>query len=212
MVRRPSGKSSTAQWVADRLGFRHVDSGSLYRAVTAAALAADPAPEAWTRDRRADPRRRAVTLEPAGGGSFLPLIDGRAVGDEIRGAEVTRAVSLVAQMPRRAGLGERAGAECGPGPRRGGGRSGHGDRGVPRGATQGVSGGRPVGAGPPAAGAAAGAFARPTPRWPRRPTGWCSATRRTRRRPCRRATPWWSTRPTSRRKSRWSGSWRWPGP
>ena len=38
-----AGKSSTARWVADRLGFRHVDSGSLYRAVTVAALAADPA-------------------------------------------------------------------------------------------------------------------------------------------------------------------------
>ena len=28
-----SGKSSTAQWVAKRLGFNHVDSGALYRAV-----------------------------------------------------------------------------------------------------------------------------------------------------------------------------------
>ena len=27
-----SGKSSTAQWVAGELGFRHVDSGALYRA------------------------------------------------------------------------------------------------------------------------------------------------------------------------------------
>jgi len=34
-----SGKSSTAQWVAQRLGFRHVDSGALYRAATAVALA-----------------------------------------------------------------------------------------------------------------------------------------------------------------------------
>ena len=33
-----SGKSSTAQWVARRLGFHHVDSGSLYRAATAAQL------------------------------------------------------------------------------------------------------------------------------------------------------------------------------
>ena len=31
-----SGKSSTAQWVAERLAFRHVDSGSLYRGLTAA--------------------------------------------------------------------------------------------------------------------------------------------------------------------------------
>ena len=34
-----SGKSSTAQWVAQRLGFRHVDSGALYRAATAVAIA-----------------------------------------------------------------------------------------------------------------------------------------------------------------------------
>ena len=27
-----SGKSSTAHWVAERLGYRHVDSGALYRA------------------------------------------------------------------------------------------------------------------------------------------------------------------------------------
>ncbi|HEY0972088.1 MAG TPA: (d)CMP kinase, partial [Gemmatimonadales bacterium] len=33
-----SGKSSTAQWVAEKLGFRHVDSGALYRAATLAAL------------------------------------------------------------------------------------------------------------------------------------------------------------------------------
>ena len=33
-----SGKSSTAQWVARRLGYFHVDSGSLYRAATAARL------------------------------------------------------------------------------------------------------------------------------------------------------------------------------
>ncbi len=93
-----AGKSSTARWVADRLGFRHVDSGSLYRAVTVAALAADPAPEAWSETDVLTHAPR-VTLEPAGGGSFLPLIDGRAVGDEIRSPEVTRAVSLVAQMP-----------------------------------------------------------------------------------------------------------------
>ena len=33
-----SGKSSTARWVAERLGFRHVDSGALYREETARRL------------------------------------------------------------------------------------------------------------------------------------------------------------------------------
>jgi len=45
-----SGKSSTAQWVAERLAFRHVDSGSLYRGVTAAMLRSAGDPSAWTPD------------------------------------------------------------------------------------------------------------------------------------------------------------------
>ena len=36
-----SGKSTTAKAVAERLGFAHVDSGALYRAVALAALDAD---------------------------------------------------------------------------------------------------------------------------------------------------------------------------
>src|SRR6266540_6699652 len=43
-----SGKSSTAQMVANRLGFLHVDSGSLYRAATAATLRLTPDPSRWT--------------------------------------------------------------------------------------------------------------------------------------------------------------------
>ncbi len=43
-----SGKSSTAQMVADKLGFLHVDSGSLYRAATAAILRKDENPSRWT--------------------------------------------------------------------------------------------------------------------------------------------------------------------
>src|SRR3982750_254565 len=43
-----SGKSSTARWVAERLGYLHVDSGSLYRAATAAALGRASHVDAWT--------------------------------------------------------------------------------------------------------------------------------------------------------------------
>ena len=43
-----SGKSSTAQWVAERLEFRHVDSGSLYRGLTAAMLRTRTEPDDWT--------------------------------------------------------------------------------------------------------------------------------------------------------------------
>lgn len=92
-----SGKSSTALWVAERLGYRHVDSGSLYRAATAAQLRAKTPPSAWT-ERDVLDAARAVTLEPAAT-AFVPLIAGRPADDEIRGAEVTRHVSQVARMP-----------------------------------------------------------------------------------------------------------------
>jgi cytidylate kinase len=43
-----SGKSSTAQWVAELLDVRHVDSGAFYRAVTYLGLGSGVAPEDWT--------------------------------------------------------------------------------------------------------------------------------------------------------------------
>jgi cytidylate kinase len=92
-----SGKSSTAQWVAQRLGYRHIDSGSLYRAVTAAQLRVRVPPATWT-ERDVLAAARSVALEPATT-SFVPLVMGRPADDEIRGAEVTRHVSQVARMP-----------------------------------------------------------------------------------------------------------------
>ena len=92
-----SGKSSTAQWVAEKLGVHHVDSGALYRAATAAALRSGRPTDEWTEafvlERAAD-----VTLAP-GQHSFVPLIGGASAEEELRGSEVTRCVSRVAQMP-----------------------------------------------------------------------------------------------------------------
>jgi cytidylate kinase len=92
-----SGKSSTALWVAERLGYRHVDSGSLYRAATAAQLRRKAPLNAWSEHDVLD-AARSVTLEAAAT-AFIPLIAGRPADDEIRGAEVTRHVSQVARMP-----------------------------------------------------------------------------------------------------------------
>jgi cytidylate kinase len=92
-----SGKSSTAQWVAQRLGYRHVDSGSLYRAATAAQLRCKVVPSVWSEQDLLD-AAKSVTLEPAAT-SFVPFIAGRPADEEIRGAEVTRHVSQVARMP-----------------------------------------------------------------------------------------------------------------
>jgi cytidylate kinase len=91
-----SGKSSTAQWVAQRLGYRHVDSGSLYRAATAAQLRRGVAAAVWSEADVLE-AARTVSLE-ATPTSFLPLIDGKSADDEIRDADVTRHVSQVAQM------------------------------------------------------------------------------------------------------------------
>src|SRR5215510_16243363 len=69
-----SGKSSTAQWVARRLGYFHVDSGSLYRAATAARLSSIGGPETWT---EAEVLKAAVRVTfAAQEGTFVPLIDG----------------------------------------------------------------------------------------------------------------------------------------
>jgi cytidylate kinase len=93
-----SGKSSTAHWVASVLGFRHVDSGALYRAATAAALRTGQSADAWSEDFVLQAASN-VSLSPRET-SFAPCISGREVEAEIRGAEVTRHVSKVAQMPR----------------------------------------------------------------------------------------------------------------
>jgi cytidylate kinase len=96
-----SGKSSTAQWVAERLGFRHVDSGALYRAATAARLREGGSRDtgSWKEGEVLKAAKRRVKLVPTIR-SFVPHLDGEAADDEIRGADVTQRVSAVARMPK----------------------------------------------------------------------------------------------------------------
>jgi len=91
-----SGKSSTAQMVANRLGFLHVDSGSLYRAATAATLRLTPDPSRWT-EAMVVGAAESVSLVPART-SFYRSISGQSIEDEIRGESVTQNVSAVAKM------------------------------------------------------------------------------------------------------------------
>jgi cytidylate kinase len=91
-----SGKSSTAQWVATQLGILHVDSGAIYRALTAVALEREPDPARWqVADVLAGGPR--IALVP-GERTFIPLIDGVRDDDRLRGGDVTAGVSVVAQM------------------------------------------------------------------------------------------------------------------
>lgn len=93
-----SGKSSTAQWVARRLSYFHIDSGSLYRAATAARLGDGRDPESWTEsDVLAATKRVSFAVTK---GEFAPLIDGAPCDEQLRSPDVTRAVSRVAQMPK----------------------------------------------------------------------------------------------------------------
>jgi cytidylate kinase len=93
-----SGKSSTAQWVARRLSYFHVDSGSLYRAATVAQLSRAHDVDGWSEsDVLAATERISFS---AAGGEFAPLVDGVPCDEQLRSPGVTRAVSRVAQMPR----------------------------------------------------------------------------------------------------------------
>jgi cytidylate kinase len=92
-----SGKSSTAQWVADELHFLHIDSGSLYRAATSAALeSALDAPLVEGAVLRA---ASTIRLIPSGR-SFVPARGTVSMEDALRGVNVTRSVSEVARMPK----------------------------------------------------------------------------------------------------------------
>jgi len=91
-----SGKSSTSQWVAQRLGVRHVDSGAFYRAITFLGLQTAIEPEQWTAElllREAHRIEQRLTDR-----SVLPLIDSAITDEALRGTSVTRQVSRVAQM------------------------------------------------------------------------------------------------------------------
>ncbi len=92
-----TGKSTVARGLARRLGFRYLDTGAMYRAVTWAVL----------RDR-VDPEDAAAVTELAAGTRITVTtdpdhqhvtVDGRSVDGEIRSKAVTTAVSPVSAIP-----------------------------------------------------------------------------------------------------------------
>jgi cytidylate kinase len=94
-----SGKSSTARAVARAIGFHHLDSGALYRALTRVALDAglDPA-DLDVPALLAHAERRGLGLRPEGE-DFVPLLDGAPAEHLIRTPDVTAAVSAVSAVP-----------------------------------------------------------------------------------------------------------------
>lgn len=86
-----SGKSTVAKAVADAVGLHYLDTGAMYRSVAFAALRRGVDPDEV--DRVAEVARR-MELDVRGDGTVL--VDGVDATIEIRGPEVTRAVSIVA--------------------------------------------------------------------------------------------------------------------
>lgn len=93
-----SGKSSTAKAVARRLGYRHLDSGAFYRAITLAALRAGIDPERWEALTHAELDGLGVRGRAEGQGYALS-IGGEDAGEAIRGAAVNAHVSRMAAVP-----------------------------------------------------------------------------------------------------------------
>ena len=91
------GKTTTARQVAAALGYRHVDTGAMYRAVTLAAMRRDIAAD------RAEAlagllENLRIELEPLGEGSRV-LLNGEDISAAIRHPEVTRRVGPYADAP-----------------------------------------------------------------------------------------------------------------
>jgi CMP/dCMP kinase len=89
-----AGKSTVARRLASRLGFRYLDTGAMYRALTWLALDQDASLEDGSA-LAALAEDNAVTFDPTGG----VAIGGRDVTNAVRGARIDRVVSTVARHP-----------------------------------------------------------------------------------------------------------------
>jgi cytidylate kinase len=88
-----SGKSTTAKHVAERLGYLHIDTGAMYRAITLRVLEEGIPLDDEKRIRELAERCEIQLVRTPD--SLRVYLDGRDVTKEIRTPEVTRAVSTV---------------------------------------------------------------------------------------------------------------------
>lgn len=93
-----SGKSSTGEAVARRLGWAHLDSGALYRALTLAALDHLGA-EGWSEPRVLSLAEDLPVRLVLVGDQYRPEVAGVDVGQAIRSDRVTARVSTLAALP-----------------------------------------------------------------------------------------------------------------
>src|SRR5215469_6863689 len=92
-----SGKSTVARRVAAMLGYTHLDSGAMYRAVGWKAMR-DNVPLDSPERLSALAEEVRIDLVPQDG-KLRVLLDGKDITEQIRTPEVSRAASIVAVIP-----------------------------------------------------------------------------------------------------------------
>jgi cytidylate kinase len=92
-----SGKSTVARRVAELLGYTHLDSGAMYRAIGWKALC-EGVPLDSPEQLEALARRVRIDLVPRNGKLHV-ILDGEDITDWIRTPEVSHAASVVATVP-----------------------------------------------------------------------------------------------------------------
>lgn len=92
-----AGKTATARLVAQRLGYRHLDTGAMYRAVTLAATRRGIAASDLSALEALLPLL-TIDLQPGDQGGRI-LLDSEDVSEEIRHPEITRKVGSYADLP-----------------------------------------------------------------------------------------------------------------
>ena len=90
-----TGKTTTARRVAERLGYRHLDTGAMYRAVTLAATRRGVEPE--DEDALAD--LLATSTINLDSGRERVLLDGQDISEAIRLPDITRRAGAYANVP-----------------------------------------------------------------------------------------------------------------
>jgi cytidylate kinase len=89
-----AGKGTVAREVARRLGYRHIDTGAMYRAVAWKAIQEHI--DLTNEEATADAARRAVIIV----GDGVAIVDGHDVARAIRTPEIDAAAAAVARQPR----------------------------------------------------------------------------------------------------------------
>lgn len=93
-----SGKSTTAKEVARRLGFRHLDSGALYRSLSYALLCAGIPAESWPALQAEEFDRLGIRVRPVARKVEI-FLGTQRLTSQIRTPDINAVVSAVAQLP-----------------------------------------------------------------------------------------------------------------